>query len=154
VQAQLAPTSTLIIDQTVNNVDYMVNNASMTVPPRVGRALTTLVGSYVLLTITMLAVLAVLSGIAQQFATQEAWVHAVIVAVFAVVLPLRLRAARAGSPGALRAVGIIAVVLMMVNVVEALIPGLLPAWMRIEMLVIALVLLGAILVVVKTRMVR
>lgn len=60
-----------------------------------------------------------------------------IVAVFAVVLPLRLRSARAGNRGGLRAVGIISAVLFLVNVVEILIPGFLPAWMRIEMIGIA-----------------
>jgi hypothetical protein len=69
----------------------------------------------------------------------------VIVAVFAVVLPLRLRAARAGRPGALRAVGIIAAVLLGVNVIEAMIPGLFPLWMRAEMIGIAVVMAAVIL---------
>jgi hypothetical protein len=75
----------------------------------------------------------------------------VIVAVFAVVLPLRLRAARAGSPGALRAVGIIAAVLLLVNVIEAMIPGLFPLWMRAEMIGIAVVMLAVTLLVIGER---
>jgi hypothetical protein len=132
----------------------MVNNSFISLSSRDERSLTRLVGTYVVLTVMTLAVLALLSLTAPREATAEAWTHAVIVAAFAVVLPLRLRAALGGNPRALRAVGIIAGVLFTVNVVEAIIPGLFPVWMRIEMLANALVLLGAILVVVKNRIVR
>ena len=52
-------------------------------------------------------------------------------------LPLRMRSARSGSRWALRAVGLIAAVLLLVNVVEALVPEMFPVWMRIEMIAIA-----------------
>lgn len=87
-------------------------------------------------------VLFVLSGVVPQLATNEEWGHAIIVAIFAVVLPLRMRSARRGSRRALRAVVIIGAVLVVVNVVEAVIPELFPVWMRIEM-----VLLAALMVV-------
>ncbi len=74
-----------------------------------------------------------------------------IVAVFAVVFPLWLRAARAGRPGALRAVGIISAVLFLVNVTEAMIPGLFPLWMRAEMIGIALVMAVVIVLVARER---
>jgi hypothetical protein len=90
-----------------------------------------------------------MSATAPHLATRDAWVHAVIVAVFAVVLPLRLRAARAGRPGALRAVGIISAALFLVNVTEAIIPGLFPAWMRAEMIGIAAVMAAVILLVIR-----
>ena len=56
-----------------------------------------IVWTYVAIALGTIAALAVLSAVAPYEATQAAWVHAVIVAVLAVVLPLRLRAARAGS---------------------------------------------------------
>ena len=48
----------------------------------------------------------------------------------------------------LRPTGFIAAVLLVVNVVEALIPGLFPLWMRVEMVAIAVVMACVILFVV------
>lgn len=45
--------------------------------------------------------------------------------------------------------GIIAAVLFLVNVTEALIPGFVPQWMRIEMVVVALLMAGVVLDVVR-----
>jgi hypothetical protein len=102
---------------------------------------------YVGVAVATVVVLAVLSGFGSSLATQEAWVHAAIVAVFAVVLPLRLRAAREGRRSGLRAVGIISGVLVLVNAVEATIPGLFPAWMRVEMAAVAALMALAVLLV-------
>lgn len=115
------------------------------------RAISTAVGIYVAIVTGTIAALGIVSATAPHLATQDAWVHAVIVAVFAVVLPLRLRAARAGRPGALRAVGIISAVLFLVNVTEAMIPGLFPLWMRAEMIGIALVMAVVIVLVARER---
>ena len=120
----------------------MVNNS------RLDR-LSVVVRVYVGLAVATVAVLAVLSGVGSSLATPEAWVHAVIVAVFAVVLPLRLRAAREGRRSGLRAVGIISGVLVLVNAVEAMIPGLFPGWMRVEMVGIAALMALAVLLVVQ-----
>ncbi len=109
--------------------------------------LSVVVRVYVGVVAATVVVLAVLTGVGSSLATPDAWVHAVIVAVFAVVLPLRLRAARAGRRSGLRAVGIISGVLVLVNAVEAMIPGLFPAWMRIEMVGIAALMAFAVLLV-------
>ncbi|GAB3928004.1 hypothetical protein GCM10027613_44620 [Microlunatus endophyticus] len=108
---------------------------------------TRLVYGYVGLTAATLVALAVLSVLAPQQATAEAWGHQVIVAIFAVVLPLRVRAARRGSDRALRAVTIIALVVAVVNLVEAFLPAF-PLWMRVVM--VAVVLLMAALAGVAT----
>ncbi len=103
---------------------------------------------YVLVVVGTIGLLAVLSAAAPRQAPREAWVHAIIVAVFAVLLPLRLRAAQRGSEAAMRAVGLISSALFLVNVVEAAIPGFVPVWMRIEMVGIAVlmaVLLGFVI---------
>lgn len=96
-----------------------------------------LVGVYGLVALGTVAVLVWMSSAAPELATDEAWGHAMIVAAFAIVLLARTRAATKGSAKALRAVRIIAMVLLVVNLVEALLPGVFPAWMRIEMLAIA-----------------
>ncbi|MEH3068225.1 MAG: hypothetical protein PGN15_09320 [Aeromicrobium erythreum] len=108
----------------------------------------TLVRLYVGIVVLTLAALVVLSVTAPEQATAHAWGHAVVVAAFAVVLPLRLRRARAGDRGAVRAVGIVAAVLFLVNVVEAMLPAF-PGWMRVDMLVTAVVVLGVVLDVVR-----
>jgi hypothetical protein len=106
-----------------------------------------LIAGYVVIALGTVVALAVLAAAAPAQATSEAWGHAVIVAVFAVLLPLRYRAARSGKPGAVRAVGIVAAVLLVVNVVEAALPGAFPVWMRIEMVVIAVLMAALVLAV-------
>lgn len=121
----------------------MVNNS---VPRgRLGSGATALVVVYVVVVVGTLAALAVLTAMRSPAATVEAWVHAAIVGVLGILLPLRLRSARRGSASATRAVAIISGVLLAVNVVEAALPGLFPVWMRIEMVGIA-ALMAAVLV--------
>ena len=60
---------------------------------------------YLLVTAATLVALAVLAVADAHLATSHAWGHAIIVAAFAVLLPLRLRAAAAGRRSGLRAVG-------------------------------------------------
>ncbi|MVU78550.1 hypothetical protein GPX89_15000 [Nocardia sp. ET3-3] len=107
---------------------------------------------YIVAVVATLGVLAALSVVAPQQAPREAWVHAVIVAGFAIVLPLRLRSARRGSVGALRAVGLIAAVLLLANVVEAILPDFAPGWMRVEMVGIAVLMALVIFFVARERM--
>ncbi|KQS00242.1 hypothetical protein ASG12_04685 [Williamsia sp. Leaf354] len=111
----------------------------------------TLVRAYVVIAVLTVVALAILSAVAPDQAPRDAWVHAVIVVVFAALLPVRLRSAQRVSVAALRAVGIISVVLFLANVIEAMIPDFAPGWMRIEMIVIALVMLGIIGSVVRER---
>lgn len=100
-------------------------------------SLTQVLRVYVLVVLATIAALIIMSAVSPHHATDHAWGHALIVAVFAVLLPLRMRSARRGDGGGLRAVGMICAVLFLVNVVEILIPGFLPTWMRIEMIGIA-----------------
>ncbi|MBZ4323715.1 hypothetical protein [Streptomyces huiliensis] len=95
-----------------------------------------------------LAALALLASKAPGQATGEAWGHALIVMLFAVLLLVRLRAARSGSTRAVRALGIIAAVLLVVNLVEAALPDGFPDWMRVEMVAIAL-WMAALLILVR-----
>lgn len=110
---------------------------------------TVLVGIYLGVVVLTLAALAVLSVVAPDQATDHAWGHAIVVAGFAVLLPLRLRSAQRGRRGAVRAVGIIAAVLLLANAVEALLPGFVPEWMRVQMIVVALLMLGVVVDVVR-----
>lgn len=115
----------------------MVNNVVLARPG----AVSTLIRIYLAVMLGTVAALVVLAATAPRLATDEAWGHAVIVALFAVLLLVRGRAARAGRPGAIRAVRIIAVVLLVVNVAEAALP-VFPTWMRIEMVVVAVLMLA------------
>lgn len=110
-----------------------------------------LVRVYLAVAVATIVVLLVLSLIDPPEAPASAWIHAVIVAAFAALLPLRLRSARNGSIAALRAVGLIAATLFLVNVIEALLPDFVPVWMRWEMFGIAALMLGIIAFVVRER---
>lgn len=104
----------------------------------------TLAAVYLALVVVTIPALIVLAVLSPHLAPPEAWIHALIVLVLGALLPLRLRRAGAGSRSALRAAGVIAAVLLLANVVEALIPGLFPAWMRVEMIVIAVLMAGVV----------
>ncbi|HEX5089175.1 MAG TPA: hypothetical protein VFV89_15310 [Nocardioides sp.] len=126
----------------------MVNTAALP------RSVTPLVTTYVVLALGTLLVLAVLSAVAPAEAGSDAWVHAVVVAVFAGVLPLRLRAARRGSRRAEVALLVIAGVLAAANFVEAIVPGAFPGWMRVEMLGIAAVMVAVLVVCLRNPRIR
>ncbi|MGH3167066.1 MAG: hypothetical protein ACRDN0_14405 [Trebonia sp.] len=122
----------------------MVNNETMR-PARESRtvdlaAASAVIGGYIVLTVGTVLALIVLAAVAPRLATSDAWGHAVIVVIFVILLPLRMRAARKGSTRALRAVVVMAVVVFLVNVVEAALPHAFPGWMRIEMVVIAVLM--------------
>jgi hypothetical protein len=135
-------------------IDRMVNTGSIEVaaPSAQLRAVSLVVRGYVVLTLGTIVALIIMAVAVPHLATKEAWGHAVIVLIFACLLPLRVRAARAGSAGALRAVAIIAAALLVVNVVEATLPDAFPGWMRIEMVAIAVLM--AVLVSMVVRGIR
>lgn len=108
----------------------MVNNSSL-------RTISAIVAFYVAIVAATVVALVVMSVADPHLATGHAWGHAIIVAVFAVLLPLRLRSARAGKRSGLRAVGLISAALLVINIVEGLIRGFFPTWMRVEMFCIA-----------------
>lgn len=126
-------------------------NTSTPAPTRELSPVARLVGVYVLVALATVVALAILSSAGSDQATDDAWVHAVIVGIFAILLPVRLRSATHGSDRALMAVGIIAAVLVAVNVIEAVIPDLFPAWMRIEMVGIAVLMIAIAVLVVRAR---
>lgn len=117
------------------------------------RHTTFFVTAYVVVVVATLVVLASMSATGSDQASSAAWGHAVVVAIFAVLLPMRLRAARRGSDRAIGAIAIIATVLFIVNVVEALLPDGFPRWMRMEMAGIA-ALMGAIAVSAARDLIR
>lgn len=117
-----------------------------TTPLDIARSLTSL---YLVIVGGTVLALIVLSLAAPPQAPVEAWIHAMIVLVLGVLLPLRLRRARQGHRTALRASGLIAAVLLLANVIEALVPGLFPAWMRLEMVVIATLMAGIVVCVAR-----
>ena len=131
-----------VIGRVADTIGRMANSDRMS-------SLTRVVRVYVLVVLATIAALIIMSVAPPRLATEAAWGHAVIVAVFAVLLPLRMRSARAGNRGGLLAVGVISAVLLLVNVVEILIPGFLPTWMRIEMIGIAALMAVSVALVVK-----
>jgi len=105
---------------------------------------------YALATLVTLGVL-IWKRNAADVATTEAWTHAFIVCVFAAVLLSVVHRAATGTRGAYRRLQIVSVVLPVVSLLEAVIPGLFPTWMRIEQLLYALLLLFVALLVRSSR---
>lgn len=133
-------------------VDRMANNNGTLSSERVNLGgATAIAGVYAVISLATLAALAVLAAVAPHLATSEAWGHAVVVAALAVLLPLRLRAARKGSVRALRAALVIALVILVANIAEAALPGIFPVWMRIDMVVTAGIMLLLTLVLAQVR---
>jgi hypothetical protein len=120
----------------------MINTSSL-------KPIAVIVRLYVAIVAATLLALAIMTLAAPHLATNHAWDHAIIVAAFAVLLPLRLRAAQAGRRSGLRAVGLISATLFVVNVVEALIPGFVPVWMRLQMLAVAALMAVIVLLVAR-----
>ena len=107
--------------------------------------LTALLRSYAAVAVGTVVVLAVLANAKPELAPSAAWGHAIIVSIFAVLLLARWHRARRGDRTAIRAVRIITAVLLVVNVVEACLNEF-PAWMRIEMIgIAAMMLVGLVL---------
>ena len=134
----------MLVDHLVITNDRMVNNT----PPTTRLWLRRVILAYVTIALASVVALAILQVAAPRFTSSDAWVHAAMVAVFAVVLPLRLRGVRLGRRRALRAVGIISGVLVAANAVEASIPGFAPGWMRVEMVIVAAIMLASVGLVV------
>ena len=103
--------------------------------------------AYVALTVVTVLALVLFSLVASDLATGHAWGHAAIVLVFALLLALRFRAARDGRRSGLRAVGIISGALVAVNLVEGVLPGFFPTWMRVEMLCVAALMAANVVLV-------
>jgi hypothetical protein len=112
----------------------MVNNSH---PPVALGAAPALVRGYVAAAFATLAVLAVLAAVAPAQAGDHAWWHGAIVAGFSLLLLIRTRSAEAGRDSGRRAVLVISSVLLVANLVEAALPGTFPAWMRVEMVGVA-----------------
>lgn len=130
----------------------MVNSTRDTAPSSAATPLpaaSLVIRVYLAVVVATLVGLVILSFTASPLATSNAWGHAIVVSVFAIVLPLRLRSAQTGRRSAIRAVGLIATVLFLVNIVEALIPGFVPVWMRAEMYVVAALMLVVVLEVIR-----
>ncbi len=104
------------------------------------------VGLYLAISIVTLVVLGLLSALGSKEATASAWVHAVIVSLFAVLLEMRMRASLRGRRRASVAIPIIATVLLVANIIEAAAPGAFPSWMRFEMVAIAALMGGVIII--------
>lgn len=135
------------IDRLANSIGRMINTSSLKPIARAVRL-------YVAIVAATLVALAIMTLAAPHLATDHAWGHAIIVAVFALLLPLRLRAAQAGRRSGLRAVGLISATLFVVNIVEALIPGFVPLWMRVEMLAAAALMGVIVLLVARAALAR
>lgn len=110
------------------------------------RTITLLVGCYVAISLAAVGVLAVLHDHAS-VATEDAWIHGVIVAVTAVLMMTFAVRTTKGNASAYRRLRIGTGAMLAAIVVISAIPGDFPAWMKLEGGVCGLLLLGVVIVV-------
>ena len=115
--------------------------------PQTARAFRTiklLVGAYLAISLAAMVVLVVLHG-NSKVATEDAWVHGIIVAATALLMAsFAVRTTRGSRNGYLR-LRIASAVMLVAIVVIIAIPGSFPAWMKLEQGVCGLLLLGVVL---------
>jgi hypothetical protein len=110
------------------------------------RAVLWLVGAYAVLSILTVVAIAILSGIAPELVSPQAWVRGIIIAVTSILTFAFARGAAQGSARALLRLRIV-VAILLVAVVAVLFFLPLPAWMIVEQAVCgALLLATAILI--------
>jgi hypothetical protein len=123
-------------------------NAQLTHPQsvRAFRAIKVLVGAYLAVSLAAIVVLGVLHD-HPAVATQDAWVHGVIVAATALLMTsFAIRATRGSSNGYLR-LRIASAIMLAAIIVIIAIPGDFPLWMKLEQGVCGLLLLGVVAIV-------
>ncbi|SFQ05457.1 hypothetical protein SAMN04489713_12185 [Actinomadura madurae] len=109
------------------------------------RAIKLLVGCYVAVSLGAIAVLGVLHG-HPSVAPQEAWAHAVIVAVTATLMMASSVQAAKGSASAYRRLRIASSVMLAAIVVITAIPGDFPLWMKSEGVFCGVLLCGVVVI--------
>lgn len=137
-------------ERAIVTIDCMVNSSAGVSRREIG-LVTWLIAVYVGAAVATVGVLVALTVLAPAQATNEAWGHAVVVAVFAALLHVRWRAAKRGNARARTATGVIAAVLVVVNIVESAVPGFFPPWMRVEMLALAALMVAVALLILGRR---
>ncbi|MCP9969073.1 hypothetical protein LUX57_31065 [Actinomadura madurae] len=105
------------------------------------RGINLLVGCYLAISLGAIAVLGVLHG-HPSVAPEEAWVHAVIVAVTATLMMASSVQAAKGSASAYRRLRIASSVMLAAIVVITAIPGDFPRWMKLEDVLCGVLLCG------------
>ncbi|SEL69093.1 hypothetical protein [Streptacidiphilus jiangxiensis] len=107
------------------------------------RTLRTLVGGYVALSASTLAVAYAMRG-HTDLVTATVWIRGAIVALASLLMLSFVARAAHGSPGAFRRLRITSTVMLVAIVVIASLPGLLPVWMRVEQGMCGALLLGVV----------
>jgi hypothetical protein len=110
------------------------------------RAIRVLVSCYLAISLAAVVVLAVLHD-HPSAATQDAWVHGIIVAVTAVLMMTFALRTTGGNASAYRRLRIASGVMLAAIVVITVIPGDFPLWMKLEGGLCGLLLLGVVIVV-------
>ncbi len=105
------------------------------------RGIKMFVGGYVAISLgAILALIALHNHPAQ--ATQEAWVHGIIVAATALLVAIFTRGTLKGNPRAYLRLRISSSVMIIAIAVTSAIPGDFPVWMKVEQTICGLLLIG------------
>lgn len=103
-----------------------------------------LVGGYIAISLGAVIALYIMRSDAQ-FATKEAWVHGIIIAITAIVMGILTRLAAKGNAKSYLRLRITTIILFIAIIVTTAIPNDFPLWMKGEQVVSGLLLLGVII---------
>lgn len=104
-----------------------------------------LIGGYVAISLGAILALILMSG-RKDLATQEAWVHGIIVATTSLLMALFTRGFIAGKARAYLRLRITTIIMLIAIVITTAIPGDFPLWMKAEQAVCGLLLAGAVFI--------
>ena len=114
------------------------------------RTVTWLVGAYAVLSILTVIAIAILSGVAPDLVSPQAWVRGIIIAATSILTFAFARRAAHGSPRALLRLRIV-VAILLVAVVAVLFFLPLPVWMVVEQAVCGALLLATAIIIFRPQ---
>jgi hypothetical protein len=105
--------------------------------------ITTLVGGYIVISLGAVVALYIMRT-NTEFASKEAWVHGVIIAITAIIMGILTRLAVMGNAKSYLRLRITTLILLFAIIATTAIPGDFPIWMKTEQVVSGLLLLGVV----------
>jgi len=109
-----------------------------------------LVGGYIAISLGAVIALYVMRT-DTQFASKEAWVHGIIIAITAIIMGILTRITAKGNAKSYLRLRITTLILLIAIVVTTAIPGDFPIWMKVEQVVSGLLLLGVVILLNRSK---
>jgi len=110
---------------------------------KIRTTIATLVGGYIAISFGAIVALYIMRT-NTQFASKEAWVHGIIIAVTAIIMGILTRLTTKGNARSYLRLRITTFILLIAIIVTTAIPDDFPLWMKVEQVASGLLLLGVV----------